>query len=52
MPPLDRGIRWCEVKRKDALLQRAQAGWSCMMPGEVVSDEERRAKALALLRDF
>ncbi|MCS5667658.1 MAG: hypothetical protein VYC59_03640 [Chloroflexota bacterium] len=40
------------MKRNDALSQSAQAGWSCIVLAEGVSDEDRRAKVLALLRDF
>ncbi len=52
LPPRERGTRWCEVNRRDSLLQSSQTRGSTWCCGDRVSGELRRAKMLALLRHF
>ena len=44
LPPRERGTRWCEVNRKDSLLQRTQTRGSTEVWGDTVSGDVRRAK--------
>jgi hypothetical protein len=52
LPPRERGTRWCEVNRRDSLLQSSQTRVSIWVFDGTVSDELRRAKMLALPRHF